>query len=354
LLQLLGILIAFTAIFLGYVLSPDAETIKDDFMKTKDTPMIAEGEWGRRSDIYFESHGTRCHAWFYQPDKHDTHSVNRPPLIIMAHGFGTQKDMGLSSYAQRFSHEGYAVLLFDYRNFGGSDGVPRNLISPSRHIQDFHAAFEFATTNLSHIVDSSRIILWGTSFGGGHVLVTGADLKNHSSLRGIVSQVPYLDGFETTKRNLVARGIQGSLRIARASLVDIFRSVINLSPVYLKIVGRKDELALMRLSDAEYDEYFSKHPAKLLGGWKNMAPARVALQIGRYAPIRRVNEINVPIFFIGAEYDGLCPISGIKKASELAKSSDIYVRDCHHFQIYRGEHFNAIIEATTAFLKKIL
>jgi len=137
-------------------------------------------------------------------------------------------------------------------------------------------------------------------------------------------------------------------------LVDIFRSIFNLSPVYLKITGREHELALMRLSDAEYEEYFSKHPARLLGGWKNMAPARVGLQLGRYAPIKRVNEINVPIFFIGAEYDGLCPISEIKKAGELAKSSDIYIRDCHHFQIYRGEHFNAIIDATNAFLKKIL
>lgn len=43
--------------------------------------------------------------------------------------------MGLHQYAARFAESGLASFVFDYRTFGGSDGEPRNWISPSRHLQ---------------------------------------------------------------------------------------------------------------------------------------------------------------------------------------------------------------------------
>jgi alpha-beta hydrolase superfamily lysophospholipase len=54
----------------------------------------------------------------------------------MAHGFAAEKTFGLAAYAERFAAEGIAVYVFDYRCFGDSDGQPRNLVSPSRHLQD--------------------------------------------------------------------------------------------------------------------------------------------------------------------------------------------------------------------------
>jgi alpha-beta hydrolase superfamily lysophospholipase len=52
-----------------------------------------------------------------------------------------QKDFnGFTAYAERFVAEGWAVFLFDYRNFGRSEGRTRNLIDPIRHVQDYHAA----------------------------------------------------------------------------------------------------------------------------------------------------------------------------------------------------------------------
>ena len=64
-------------------------------------------------------------------------------MIVMAHGFAGQKDMGLAPKAEAFARAGLAVLVFDYRCFGGSDGEPRNWISPARHLQDYTAALEY-------------------------------------------------------------------------------------------------------------------------------------------------------------------------------------------------------------------
>lgn len=99
---------------------------------------------------------------------------------------GAQKDMGLDAYAQAFAAAGLAAFVFDYRTFGGSNGEPRQWVSPSRHVEDWHAAVKYVQTELSRVVDVSRICLWGTSFAGGHVLTTAYDTPG---IKAIISQV---------------------------------------------------------------------------------------------------------------------------------------------------------------------
>jgi hypothetical protein len=62
------------------------------------------------------------------------HSRQSPHFPLLA-GMGAQKDMGLSFYAEAFAKGGLAAFVFDYRSFGGSDGEPRQWVSPSRHVQ---------------------------------------------------------------------------------------------------------------------------------------------------------------------------------------------------------------------------
>jgi alpha/beta superfamily hydrolase len=103
---------------------------------------------------------------------------------------GAQKDMGLHQYACAFVTGGLAVLVFDYRTFGGSEGEPRQWVSPARHCEDWQSAVDFVRQQLSDQVDVSRMCLWGTSFAGGHVLATAAN--NPAHVVAVVSQVRWL------------------------------------------------------------------------------------------------------------------------------------------------------------------
>jgi len=49
--------------------------------------------------------------------------------VVMAHGIGGIKAGGLSPFAERFREEGFTAIAFDYRNFGGSGGEPREVLS---------------------------------------------------------------------------------------------------------------------------------------------------------------------------------------------------------------------------------
>jgi uncharacterized protein len=62
--------------------------------------------------------------------------------------------------------------VFDNRNFGASDGEPRQEIDPWAQVRDYRHAISWAQTLPE--VDAERVGVWGSSYSGAHVLVLGA------------------------------------------------------------------------------------------------------------------------------------------------------------------------------------
>ncbi len=112
----------------------------------------------------------------------------------MAHGFAGLRQFKLIQYAQRFAQAGYAVILFDYRYWGGSTGKPREMISINSQLEDWKTMIQYAST--CKFIDNRRIVLWGTSLSGGYALSLASELKN---IQAIMVQIPYVDGAETAK-----------------------------------------------------------------------------------------------------------------------------------------------------------
>ena len=79
-----------------------------------------------RRDIDFDAEGVTLRGWFYTADS----SSGPAPTIVMAHGFSAVKEMYLDKYAETFAAAGFNALVFDNRNFGASDGTPRQEIDP--------------------------------------------------------------------------------------------------------------------------------------------------------------------------------------------------------------------------------
>eukprot|EP00884_Botryococcus_braunii_P018461 jgi/Botrbrau1/5299/Bobra.0391s0018.2 len=256
-----------------------------------------------------------------------------PPLVVMAPGLGQQRDMGLAAFAEVFAAQGLACLILDYRSFGGSEGHPRHFISPMAHVEDILSAVTWVKEGaLNASVDASRVALWGTSFGGGHVLVAGSKLRD--SIAAIVSLVPHLSGRQAYLNNLKTRGLVGSLRMLAAGLVDVGRAKLGLPPAYLKLAGPLGSLSLMPMSPSEFQTYTRKHPPEPLGGWQMRVTARSVLLTGRYSPIDHVDGVKVPTLITTASEDTLCP-PGLANTA-VAKNPLLTHRlvDCSHFEVY--------------------
>lgn len=81
-----------------------------------------------------------------------------------------------------------AVLLFDYRGFGDSGGVPRQLVSIHKQLEDWDTALDFARAQPE--VDSSQVVTWGFSLGAGHALTVAA---RDEAVAAVVAVAPELD-----------------------------------------------------------------------------------------------------------------------------------------------------------------
>lgn len=149
-------------------------------------------------DISFKTaDGTTLRGWHYVPA-----ASGKYPTIVMAHGFTAVKEMYLDKYAERFAKEGFASVVYDNRNFGASDGEPRQEIDPWLRIRAYSDAITFAQS--LDQTDPVRIGVWGSSYSGAHVLVVAATDRR---VKCVVSQVPAISGS------------QGFRRLVRADLI---------------------------------------------------------------------------------------------------------------------------------------
>jgi fermentation-respiration switch protein FrsA (DUF1100 family) len=146
-----------------------------------------------RRDVEFDAEGTVLRGWFYTP----AGSARPAPTIVMTMGFGGVKELFLDRYAEVFAGAGLAVLVYDHRNFGASDGSPRQEADPWAQIRDYRHAITFAQTQKG--VDPERIGIWGTSYSGGHVLVVAAIDRR---VRCVVSQAMTISGFQAALRRV--------------------------------------------------------------------------------------------------------------------------------------------------------
>src|SRR5258708_11872576 len=145
-----------------------------------------------RKDIEFKTEdGVTLRGWHYLPNGRQ----GKVPTIVMAHGFSAVKEMYLDQFAEAFAAAGLSSVVFDNRNFGASDGEPRQEIDPWRQVRDYRDAITYAETLAE--TDSDRIGIWGSSYSGGHVLVVGAIDRR---VKCVVSQVPLASGHNNARR----------------------------------------------------------------------------------------------------------------------------------------------------------
>ena len=290
-----------------------------------------------RTDADFLSHGTRCSGWLYLPQ-----GVTSPPVVIMAHGLAVEKTFGLPAFAERFVKEGLAVLLFDYRCFGDSDGKPRNLANPYRHVQDWKAAIDHV--RVLPDINRSRIALWGPSFGGGHVVVAAS---HDPDLAAIICQMPILDSIPLVTR----LGLRDMARSSMAASRDLFRILTLRSPYYIPVVGDPGTVACLTMPEAK-SGYFSLMPKG--STWRNECPARIGFTIASYRPITTARKVKCPALIVMGEKDSLHPSAPIEKAASIMGKAELVRMPIGAFDIFTGEWFDKAVEVETRFLKKHL
>lgn len=296
-----------------------------------------------RQDTTFLSNGVRCAAWHYG-------DAQRPSstCIVMAHGFGATRHYGLDPYARRFRREGYDVLLFDYRHFGDSEGEPRGLIKVKRQHADWHAAITHARA-----LGYERIVLWGSSFAGGHVLHVAADRPDVSA---VISQVPHISGLATS----LAKPLRELPQAIGAILLDAMSSLVGRRH-YIAAFGPVGSFAAMSTPGA-YNSLVRMLPRDENGNasptWRayfdrnNRVAALALVETLLYSPGSRAEQIRCPVLLQAGRNDHTTPFDAARKAAERVLDCEFRAHNVDHFDVYLDQGFEAVVREQIDFLRR--
>ena len=275
-----------------------------------------------RRDIAFDAEGVTLRGWFYPAEG----SAGRGPTVVMAHGFSAVKEMYLDAFAEVFAAAGLNALVFDNRNFGASDGEPRQEIDPWQQVRDYRHAITHAGT--LDDVDSTRIGVWGSSYSGGHVLVLGAIDRR---VKAVVAQVPLVSGSAN-----IAELVRADFRAGFRQQFDADRvSRFTGDPPAMVPVVAEDPLAPSALPTPDSWTWFIETGKTRATAWRNEVTLRTVEMLGEYEPGSYIGRISpTPLLMIVARDDHLTP-------AHLAIDAYEHARQPKELVILPGGHFEA-------------
>lgn len=289
----------------------------------------------------FACQKTTCDAELWLPPARA--DGQRPPVILMAHGFGAEKDWGLKPFAERFVKAGFAVLRFDYRGFGKSGGQPRRVVDGQAHVQDWLSAID-ATARRTD-VDGSRLGIWGTSFSGGQVLVAAS--QRPQAVKAVSAQVPFVSGLSSGLKYPLQYQPQATWHALR----DLMRSDAE-EPVYVPIIAREGFAAL--ICDECWEGYRKLAPSGHTEA-DNRVAARVFLSLPLWFPGDSAPKVQAPTLVVAAEKDGLIPVAKVREvARTLPRGEYVELAGADHFSPYVGPVFETVVAKQTAFFRQHL
>lgn len=275
--------------------------------------------------------GVTLAAWLFVPDGGDGAASGPLPTITMAHGFAGTRNHGLEPIARRLCEAGFVVVLHDHRNFGGSEGTPRQDIDPHQQIEDWHRVIAHLQT--LDVVDANRIGLWGSSYSGGHALVLGA---TNRTLKCVYAQVPTIDGFEAGRRRVPPHAEAQLEERFRADLVAQARGE---EPARQAVASADPDVPASYRSPDAVDFYLRQLDA---GDWTNDVTIQSNRRARSYVPgIWAPHVSPTPLLMLVAEHDVVAPTDLALEAYERA-------REPKQLVLVPGGHFDPYEKAFEA------
>ena len=289
-----------------------------------------------RLDLRFPCGSSTCAGWLYLPP-----DGGAPPVVVMAHGFAGTRDVGLASIAEHFARNGIAAFAFDYRSFGASGGLPRQLVDPWQQLDDWRAALAFVRAR--HDVGGDRVALWGSSLGAGHALVVASEDHN---LRAVVAQAPLID--TAVEGEATFYGALWAARLVLTGWADLVVSAFGGDPIRLAAIARPGEFGMI-IDDAAYAAFERLVPSG--STYRNAVAARSIFMFDDYNPATHAARISAPVLLIASRTDRFAPFSAVQAYADRAQNVSVETFDGDHFDVYSPPAVTHAADAAARFLK---
>ena len=277
-----------------------------------------------REDVEFSADGTLIRGWLYRPEA----KIGPLPIVVMAGGFSIVKEMHLANYAEVVAGAGLAVLVFDFRNLGASDGSPRQELNPWQQAEDYRHAITYATTLPG--IDASRIGIWGSSYSGGHCLMVAA---TDGRVKCVSVQVPTISGHQSGLRRVPMDKVEA---LTQAFADDRARRMQGQAPAMRPVTGDASENPLY--PSGESRDYFLS-ATKNAPNWRNEVTLRSmeyarAYEPGIYVPLIGPTPLQM---IVGLEDSITCTDLQLEAYNRALEPKKLVLMPGGHFAPYVEE-----------------
>lgn len=272
-----------------------------------------------RHDLRFACGDAQCAGWLYLPS-----GASPAPVVVMGHGFAGTRDVGLPAMAERLARAGFAAFVFDYRHFGASGGLPRQVVDPARQLDDWRAAIAFVRSRPD--VDGARLALFGSSLGGGHALIVAA---GDPAVRAVIAQAPLVDA--SIEGEATFFGVGWVVRLLLTGWADMLGSAFGREPILIPAIAPAGGFGMI-VDDGAYGAF-----EKLVepgSRYRNEVAARSPFLFDDYDPAAHASSIDVPVLLIASRNDRFAPIAAIDAYRSRAANVAIAFFDGDHFDVY--------------------
>ncbi len=288
--------------------------------------------------VSFYSEGTRLSGDLFLPD--GLTPGEQRAGIVLCHGYTGVRNLYLPDTAKALTDAGYVVLTFDYKGWGDSDGS-KSRLSPYGRVIDSQAALTFL--GAQDMVDSDRLGIYGTSYGGATVVWTAAV---DPRVKAVVSVVGIGHGHRWMRS--VRRPDEFADLLARSEADRIRRVMTGQS----EFADRGDVL----LPDRQSAELAAAARRGNPGAVGEIPLEYIDDTLG-FHPEWIVDKIAPrPVLFITSDNDRLVPPD--ESESLYAKAGEpkklIVLKGWGHYEVYAGEAFRQVIASTLAWYQHYL
>jgi uncharacterized protein len=268
------------------------------------------------------------------------------PALVLTGPLTGVKDQVVGNYADRLANRGFVTLAFDHRNFGDSEGEPRQHEDQAGKLVDLRDAVSFLSSRPE--VDRDRIAVVGVCLGGSYAVRAAAFDPRVRAVAGVGG------AYNSPVRIAEAMGTSG----LRGRLLDVVTNLEHEAQTgevaYIPAVS--DEGPAAMAGEEPFAYYGTERSASSC--WENRLTVDSFWQLmtlDAFTPADLLEE--TPLLIVHGRVDAFCSPEGAQALYDRATGpKEIeWLDSANHIDIYdRPELVQPAVERVARFLAENL